>query len=150
MNKSKVDLQIVCCQDNLPSKKEFQTWARAVMEEFNEVIEVCIRIVDAQESQALNFAYRKKNKPTNVLSFSYGSEARPLLGDLIMCREVVLEEAAMQHKTPIAHFAHMTIHGMLHLLGFDHETSEEAEFMETKEVEILKKLGFENPYLLRL
>ena len=146
MNKSKVDLHIASDEEGVPSKKDFQSWVRAVMQEFNEVIELCIRVVESKESQALNFAYRKKNKPTNVLSFSYGLEARPLLGDLIMCREVVLEEAAVQHQTPAAHFAHMTVHGMLHLLGFDHETPEEAQVMEAKEVEILKKLGFDDPY----
>lgn len=146
MNKSTVDLQIASDEEKVPSKKDFQSWVRAVMEEFNEVVELCIRVVESEESRTLNFAYRKKNKPTNVLSFSYGEEARPLLGDLILCREVVLEEATLQHKTPIAHFAHMTVHGTLHLLGFDHETPEEAEVMEAKEVEILRKLGFDDPY----
>ncbi|RZG48959.1 rRNA maturation RNase YbeY [Acinetobacter wuhouensis] len=119
--------------------------------------EIGIACVDNNESHKLNLEYRKKDKPTNVLSFpsDLPDEMAQILdtfpiGDLVICIPVVLQEAIEQQKTPIEHFTHMLVHGTLHLMGYDHETSEEdAEEMEALEIEILKKLGFENPYTVK-
>ena len=116
--------------------------------------EIGIACVDNDESHKLNLEYRKKDKPTNVLSFpsDIPEEVLPLLdawpmGDLVICIPVVLQEAIDQSKTPIEHFTHMLVHGVLHLMGYDHETSEaDAEEMEALEIKILAKLGFDNPY----
>ena len=117
--------------------------------------EIGIACVDHAESHKLNLEYRNKDKSTNVLSFpsDLPDEMAQFLpsfpiGDLAICIPVVLQEAAEQAKTPLAHFTHMLVHGTLHLMGYDHETSDEdAEEMESIEIEILAKLGFENPYL---
>ena len=119
--------------------------------------EIGIACVDNDESHKLNLEYRKKDKPTNVLSFPsdlHDEMAQILdtfpIGDLVICIPVVLQEAIEQQKTPIEHFTHMLVHGTLHLMGYDHETSEEdAEEMEALEIEVLKKLGFENPYTVK-
>ncbi|CAG69849.1 rRNA maturation RNase YbeY [Acinetobacter baylyi] len=116
--------------------------------------EIGIACVDHEQSHRLNLEYRGKDKSTNVLSFpsDIPEEVLPLLdarplGDLVICIPVVLDEAIEQHKTAQAHFMHMLVHGTLHLLGYDHETSDEdAEEMEALEIEILAKLGLENPY----
>jgi probable rRNA maturation factor len=112
--------------------------------------EITIRLVDAPESYALNEAYRGKSAPTNVLSFPADHDLPldvPLLGDLVICLPVVQAEARDQGKTETAHLAHLTIHGLLHLHGYDHETEEDALEMETLEIGILEKLGYANPYL---
>ena len=119
--------------------------------------EMGIACVDNAESHKLNLEYRQKDKPTNVLSFpsDLPDEMAQILetfpiGDLVICIPVVLQEAIEQQKPPIEHFTHMLVHGTLHLMGYDHETSEEdAEEMEALEIEILKKLGFENPYTVK-
>lgn len=116
--------------------------------------EIGIACVDLDQSQQLNLEYRRKDKPTNVLSFpsEIPEEILPMLaarplGDLVICIPVVLQEAAEQHKVPVEHFTHMLVHGTLHLLGYDHEVSDEdAEEMEALEIEILAKLGLNNPY----
>ena len=108
--------------------------------------EITVRIVDAEEGQALNRDYRKKDKATNVLTFDYTME--PIVtADLVLCAPVVAQEAKEQGKTLQAHYAHLLVHGTLHAQGWDHETSEEdAQVMELRETEILARLGFENPY----
>ena len=119
--------------------------------------EIGIACVDHAESHKLNLEYRKKDKSTNVLSFpsDLPDEMAQVLpsfpmGDLVICIPVVLQEAIEQQKTPIEHFTHMLVHGTLHLMGYDHETSEEDdEEMEALEIEVLKKLGFENPYTVK-
>ena len=119
--------------------------------------EMGIACVDNTESHKLNLEYRQKDKPTNVLSFpsDLPDEMAQILetfpiGDLVICIPVVLQEAIEQQKPPIEHFTHMLVHGTFHLMGYDHETSEEdAEEMEALEIEILKKLGFENPYTVK-
>lgn len=111
--------------------------------------DMTIRIVDADESQALNRSYRNKDRPTNVLSFPAESLAgETLLGDLVICAPVVQSEANAQSKSTRAHWAHMVVHGTLHLLGMDHQTDTEAEQMEQKERELLADLGFVDPYSL--
>ncbi|MBP9788769.1 MAG: rRNA maturation RNase YbeY [Acinetobacter sp.] len=133
-------------------KKQIETTLRHVG--FDVDCEIGIACVDVAESQELNLQYREKDKPTNVLSFPSDIpeemlsllDAEPL-GDLVICIPVVLQEATEQQKTPSDHFTHLLVHGILHLLGYDHETSEaEAEEMEALEIEILKKLGIANPY----
>jgi len=133
-------------------KKVVETSLRHIATQSN--CEIGIACVDNAESQQLNLEYRGKDKPTNVLSFpsDLPDEIAAILdsfpiGDLVICIPVVLQEAIDQQKTPIEHFTHMLVHGTLHLMGYDHETSEQdAEEMEALEIEILKKLGFDNPY----
>ncbi|MEG9489231.1 rRNA maturation RNase YbeY [Mannheimia indoligenes] len=151
-----IDLQIACENiENLPSEQQFYTWVHKALaveaktDDFPES-EITIRIVDEAESHELNLTYRGKDKPTNVLSFPFevpeGIEM-PLLGDLVICRQVMEKEAQEQQKPLEAHWAHLAIHGTLHLLGYDHLTDEEAEEMESLETEIMQSLGFEDPYI---
>ncbi|OGT41203.1 MAG: rRNA maturation RNase YbeY [Gammaproteobacteria bacterium RIFCSPHIGHO2_12_FULL_40_19] len=137
-----------------PTLETFQTWVDAVTKTIPEKIpshcyELCISIINTETSAYLNETYRQKKGPTNVLSFNY--DAMPgvpqdSLGDLAICGQVVEDEALSQHKTLISHFAHLTVHGVLHLLGYDHINDDEALSMETLEIEILKQLGIDNPY----
>ncbi|MFV0447739.1 MAG: rRNA maturation RNase YbeY [Vibrio sp.] len=146
-----LDLQLAVEDENgLPSEENFAAWLAAAITPFQEQAEVTIRIVDTQESHQLNMDYRGKDKPTNVLSFPF--EAPPgmeldLLGDLVICRQVVEQETGEQNKPLLAHWAHMVVHGSLHLLGYDHIEDDEAEEMESLETELMQKLGFEDPYL---
>lgn len=133
-------------------KKVIETALRFI--DVNQDCEIGIACVDNDESHKLNLEYRQKDKPTNVLSFPSDIPEEVLsmldalpIGDLVICIPVVLQEAIEQNKTPIEHFTHMLVHGTLHLMGYDHETSDEdAEEMEALEIEILAKLGFANPY----
>ncbi|MGY2572594.1 rRNA maturation RNase YbeY [Vibrio sp. C8] len=146
-----LDLQLaVEDEKGLPSEANFATWLETAITPFQDQAEVTIRIVDSEESHQLNMDYRGKDKPTNVLSFPF--EAPPgmeldLLGDLVICRQVVEQEASEQNKPLLAHWAHMVVHGSLHLLGYDHIEDDEAEEMESLETELMQKLGFEDPYL---
>lgn len=146
-----LDLQLAVENEaGLPTIEEFSAWLETAVTPFQAQAEVTIRIVDTTESHQLNLEYRGKDKPTNVLSFPF--EAPPgieldLLGDLIICRQVVEQEAVEQDKPLKAHWAHMVVHGSLHLLGYDHIEDDEAEEMESLETELMQKLGFEDPYL---
>lgn len=146
-----LDLQIATEDtQSLPTQQQLQLWLGSAISLFQPQAEVTVRIVDEVESQQLNRDYRGKDKPTNVLSFPF--EAPPgieidLLGDLIICKQVVEKEAKEQNKPLEAHWAHMVVHGSLHLLGYDHIEDEEAEEMEGIETEIMQKLGFEDPYI---
>ncbi len=147
-----VDLQLAYRPDAaewLPSAPLLQRWTRAAIGELRTEAELTIRIVGMAESAELNSAYRHKQGPTNVLSFPFEAPpglTLPLLGDLVICAPVVAQEALAQGKTAEAHWAHMVIHGTLHLLGYDHMESEAAEQMEALETEILTSLGYRNPY----
>ncbi|GMG86509.1 rRNA maturation RNase YbeY [Biformimicrobium ophioploci] len=144
-----VDLQIASAAEALPSAEQIETWAEAALAGRRDEAELSVRIVDEAESHSLNHQYRGKDKPTNVLSFPADLPPDlplPLLGDLVICAPVVLREAAEQHKTPESHWAHMVVHGTLHLLGFDHIEDTEAEIMENLETEILTGLGYPAPY----
>jgi probable rRNA maturation factor len=108
-----------------------------------------VRVVGAAQSRSLNARYRRKDRPTNVLSFGgpgLSPDGLHYLGELVICAPVVAREAAAHGKSPESHWAHMTIHGVLHLLGFDHERHAEARKMAAREVQILDRLGFSNPY----
>ena len=131
-----------------PSASEFQRWVELALGD-NQSAQVSIRIVDEDESQSLNRIYRGKDSPTNVLSFPMNIPEEfnvPMLGDLVICAPVVAREAREQHKSATEHWAHMVIHGMLHLQGYDHIDDEQAEEMESLEIKLLHQLGFANPY----
>lgn len=131
----------------IPAAASIRLWAKAAVDGAKG--ELTIRIVDQAESQSLNAQYRGIDKPTNVLSFPYDHELMQaeLLGDIVICAPVVLREAAQQQKSPRAHWAHMVVHGCLHILGYDHLQDEEANAMESRERSILNALGFEDPYI---
>ena len=165
-----VDIQHASSAESLPSDEEIHSWALAALtaagehsslnksslnnssETNTEEKELSVRIVDPDEIQQLNRQYRDKDKPTNVLSFPCelppGVEV-PLLGDLIICAQVVKAEAAEQHKSEQSHWAHMVVHGTLHLLGYDHIDDTEADEMESLESKIIQQLGFPEPYAER-
>jgi len=136
-----------------PDEDDIRRWIEAVLAAEAETaeVELTVRIVDEAEMAELNARYRHKTGPTNILSFPF--EAPPgvelnLLGDLVIAAPVVQREAQEQGKTETAHWAHMIVHGTLHLLGYDHLKPAEAEDMEAREINILHELGFSNPYLL--
>ena len=144
-----LDIQIATDITPLPSSNDLNTWFTAALPSDKHDSEMTIRIVDIDESQTLNATYRGKDKPTNVLSFPADLPAEvniPLLGDLVICAQIVSDEADAQGKTINAHWAHMVIHGTLHLLGYDHEDDADAHIMESLEVSLLGSLGFPNPY----
>lgn len=150
-----IDLQLALKAPDLPGVDEFTRWADAALAEAGhaEPVEITVRLVDAEESQALNRDYREKDKPTNVLSFpnelpEFLREELDILplGDLVICAPVVVQEAAEQGKAVRDHWAHLTVHGVLHLLGLDHVEDAAAEAMEALEVRALAALGIANPY----
>ncbi|MCL1138346.1 rRNA maturation RNase YbeY [Shewanella pneumatophori] len=144
-----LDVQIAVEGFTLPSAAELELWVKTAIRDTMSEAELTIRIVDVEESQSLNSTYRGKDKPTNVLSFPFeappGIEL-PLLGDLVICAAVVEQEAIDQNKPLIAHWAHMVVHGCLHLLGYDHIEDLEAEEMESLETQLIESLGYNNPY----
>ena len=145
-----VDVDNACSADNVPDDGNFVRWVTAALDGVRTRAEVAIRIVDETESASLNAQYRHKNTATNILSFPSDLPEDcepPILGDLAICAAVVAREATEQRKSPEAHWAHMVIHGSLHLLGFDHIDDADAEIMETREIAILHTLGFANPYV---
>ncbi|MBN6069395.1 rRNA maturation RNase YbeY [Aggregatibacter actinomycetemcomitans] len=151
MGKMIIDLQIASADENgLPTAAQIEQWATAAVQPKSGEVEMTVRIVDEMESHALNLNYRGKDRPTNVLSFPFECPDEvelPLLGDLVICRQVVEREAQEQDKPLMAHWAHMVVHGSLHLLGYDHIEDDEAEEMESLETQIMIGLGFVDPYL---
>lgn len=144
-----VDLQIASTATNLPTESEFSLWVNCALQQYNKSFELTIRIVEVEESQQLNSQYRQKDKPTNVLSFPFevpeGIELN-LLGDLVICADLVVQEALEQNKAIKDHWAHLVIHGCLHLLGFDHIEDDEAQEMESLEISLLAQLNINDPY----
>ncbi len=145
-----LSVQYACNRDGVPSRVEFRRWLRAAEPG---AARVTVRIVDEDEARELNRDYRGKDYATNVLTFAYGEgddmplpEGLPLMGDLVLCRQVVEREAAEQGKALDAHYAHLSVHGMLHLQGFDHLEDAEADDMEARERQILAGLGYADPY----
>ncbi len=132
----------------LPSNQQFESWVGAALRKWGDA-ELLIRLVDRKESRQLNARYRHMDKATNVLSFPADLPEEiglTLLGDIIICAPIVIEEARDQGKAVEAHWAHLTIHGTLHLIGYDHQTEEEASEMEPLETGILQTFGFPDPY----
>ena len=145
-----LDLQIALDSPGLPSKSEVQHWAEAALNGRREdSVELVVRIVDESESASLNETYRHKHGPTNVLAFPFEAPLHldiNLLGDVVICAPVVLREAIIQNKKPDAHWAHMVVHGILHLLGYDHNEEIRATLMEQLETDIMAGLGYPDPY----
>ncbi len=147
-----VEVQLAVAGDEVPGAAEFERWVRAALSGRRHA-EVTIRVVDEAESQALNRRYRDRDSATNVLSFPADrppglpvEEAVEPLGDVVICAPVVGAEARNQGKHVAAHWAHLVVHGTLHLLGYDHQSGPQAGVMERREVEILERLGYSNPY----
>ncbi|RUO43891.1 rRNA maturation RNase YbeY [Aliidiomarina taiwanensis] len=146
-----IDLQRATEYAHIPSLESMSQWVAAVLKQ-QEIpqAELTVRVVDEAESQSLNATYRQKDKPTNVLSFAMDTDVPlevRLLGDLVICAPVVAQEAEQQGKPLAHHWAHMLIHGTLHLLGYDHITDTEAEEMEELERRILREFSIPDPYL---
>ncbi len=145
-----VEVQLALRAAEMPSTSQFAHWARAAWTPAASDAEVVLRVTDDAESRQLNCRYRGQDKPTNVLSFPCDappSVVPKLLGDLVICAPVVDREAQEQGKASEAHWAHMVVHGMLHLQGYDHETDRQAHAMEQLETDILTGLGYPPPYL---
>ncbi|MBA2411170.1 MAG: rRNA maturation RNase YbeY [Gammaproteobacteria bacterium] len=143
-----LDLHIACDAPGVPASRQFRSWAAACVEGGHRA-EVVVRVVDEEESARLNEQYRRGNGATNVLSFAF--EAPPqieslLLGDVVICAPVIAREARAQMKCETSHWAHMVVHGMLHLQGFDHQTDAQAQVMEARETRIMAGMGFPDPY----
>lgn len=134
---------------SIPSEQQFQLWAEPVATLVESDIEVCLRIVDEEEMSKLNQQYRAKNGPTNVLTFV--ADIPPQVesnfaGDIVICANVVEQEAKNQHKAPLAHWAHLLVHGLLHMLGYDHIDNEDADIMEALETKFITGLNYPAPY----
>lgn len=151
MHNHLVDIQIASAATQMPSSSLFLHWVNTALADTQQTsCEVVIRIVDEPEMTELNQTYRHKTGATNILSFPFEAPAGVelnLLGDLVACAPVIEREAQQQGKLLEHHWAHIITHGLLHLLGYDHEQETDAESMETLEINILKKLDIDNPYL---
>jgi len=135
-------VQYAAGNDGLPTRSQLRTWLKAALQHD---ADVTVRLVGAEEGRALNRQYRGGDHATNVLSFAY-PETDPLSGDIALCVPVVDREARQQHKNRQAHYAHLVVHGMLHLQGYDHEAAANARDMEVLETEIVTGLGYADPY----
>lgn len=137
-----VSVQYGIASDRLPSRQRLRSWAKAALLTDTQVT---LRLVGAREGRALNRDFRRKDHATNVLTFAY-PDFESLSGDIVLCAPVIAKEARAQHKPIEAHYAHLVVHGMLHLQGYDHENNNDARVMETLEAEIVAKLGYADPY----
>jgi len=146
-----VQMQIASRSRRLPSARKVRRWIESTLATQRGTRTIGVRLVDRSESRRLNATYRSSNRPTNVLSFSAPARqpgGERLLGDLVICAPVVAEEARAQGKEIDAHWAHLVVHGTLHLLGYGHERPRAARAMEAREVRILARLGYSNPYVI--
>ncbi len=151
---NQVDVDFAAAAEGLPSQEEIEDWIGRALDRAGTTgdVEVSVRIVDPDEIRTLNRDYRHRDKATNVLSFPSGEiaglpdQVPQVLGDIVVCAGVVMDEAAAQDKAPADHWAHMLVHGTLHLLGYDHEQEDEAQAMEELETRILAELGVADPY----
>jgi probable rRNA maturation factor len=149
-----IDVSYASRRPWVPRRTQFKCWAEAALAATSRrkalrVRVLGVRVVGAARSRSLNARYRHKDKPTNVLSFGgagLAPDGRQYLGELVICAPVVALEARTQGKAPESHWAHMTVHGVLHLLGFDHERPADARIMASREIQILDLLGFSDPY----
>ena len=144
-----LDIQSASTSEDAPDEQSIKRWVGAVIDSNQGDTELSVRIVDEPEGKLLNETYRGASGATNVLSFPFENqtpEALPLIGDIVVCAPIVQREAKQQNKDLNAHWAHMIIHGVLHLLGYDHQNDSEAAVMEGLETEIMQKLGFPPPY----
>lgn len=143
-----LSVQYAVAADDVPTRQQLRQWVKAALQQD---AEIALRIVDVEEGRELNRDYRNKDYATNVLTFVYDDmpveTGLPLMGDIVLCAPVVRREAQEQGKPLLAHYAHLVVHGVLHLQGFEHETDAEAEQMEALETQIVIKLGYDNPYL---
>ena len=149
MSDTQIDVQYAVSADGIPGAESIQQWVEQALPADKAAAELTVRIVDEAEITALNRQYRGKDGPTNVLSFPYEEIpgiASDLLGDVVICAPVVASESVAQDKPLEAHWAHMVIHGVLHLLGYDHHKEGEASRMESIETGLLADLGYTNPY----
>jgi probable rRNA maturation factor len=146
----KIAVQTIARNTFIPSRYFLQQWVSKALSCHTATRQVNIRLVDKKESAQLNHTYRHKKGPTNILSFSFEAPPgvrSPFLGDLVICAPLVNQEAKQQQKSHLAHWAHLVIHGCLHLLAYDHHNDKEAKRMETLEIQLLEDLGYENPYI---
>lgn len=143
-----IDIQYAAGGKDIPDRKKIGKWARLALAGLIEEAVLAIRIVDEKEGATLNKTWRNKNKATNVLSFPAGENPLmpELLGDIVLCAPIVAREAREQGKSADAHWAHMVIHGILHLAGYDHMKKQDARIMEKIEISKLKSLQYPNPY----
>lgn len=147
-----LDIQLATEFAEIPTAEMMQTWVDAVLKASEQDSEIVVRLVDEPESAELNAQYRHKTGPTNVLSFPFEAPEgfeMDLLGDLVICAPLLAQEAQQQNKALFDHWAHILIHGVLHLVGYDHLQDDEAEEMEALEIKILSTLNIDNPYLDR-
>lgn len=142
MKSLKLMVQYATESSEAPARPQFRRWVKAALQRDAEVV---LRLVDEAEGRDLNRQFRGKDYATNVLTFVY-DDTQPLTGDIVLCVPVVQQEAQQQHKDVIAHYAHLTVHGILHLQGYDHVADAEAAEMEQLEIAILTKLGYPDPY----
>ena len=138
----RMTVQYAVSSRGLPSRTQIRRWARAALEHD---ARVTVRIVGGSEARSLNHHFRGKNRPTNVLTFVMRKQPR-LEGDLALCAPVIAREARAQRKSTAAHYAHLVVHGVLHLQGYDHERERQARVMERREAQIVTRLGFPDPY----
>ncbi len=140
----RIHVQRVTAARGVPGAARLRAWARAACPP---AAEITLRVVGMREAERLNTAYRRRDHATNVLSFGY-ERGRVVRGDIVLCHPVVLREAHAQGKTPAAHYAHLVVHGVLHLRGFGHARRADATRMEAMERRLLRRLGFADPYVL--
>lgn len=147
-----IHLQNVAREKHIPPDKMLRRWTLAALEQYLHSGEVTLRIVNANEIQLLNRQYRHQDKPTNVLAFPFVpfdniGIGKVIIGDVVICATIVNAEAKQQNKSQDQHWAHIIIHGMLHLLGYKHDKEDDAKQMESLEIKLLQQFGYTNPYL---